>query len=756
MLRSLRAQLLLGTFVVLTATLALMAWSALRLMDQALQDRFAAEAELARPLLAAALVPLLATRDYATLADVVRDSVSGQGLAHLTVFDTQQRRLAHRDDPAASSRLSVSMPLVLEGQVLGHVDIGIRTDAQVRAREALLRHEVLIGVALLLGAMLLLAAFATWLTRGLRRLAAASERVAEGATPDALPGSSVREVHRVGEAFNRMALAVQQQVNALREREAYLSSVLDTLAEGLIVVAAQGRRVLYVNEAAARLYGVSAVEYTVALAERYGWTVRHPDGRPMPPDERPLATVLATGRPLRDQLVQLVAADGRVRWLSNNVTALFHNGEDRPYAAVSTLNDVTDRVCAEQHLRALNEQLERRVLERTAELEQAKDVAERASHAKSEFLSRMSHELRTPLNAILGFAQLLGLARPPLPEAEAKKVQQIESAGWHLLELINEVLDLSRIEAGAMTMSPEPLELAPVIAEALALVEPQAAERGIALRRHGVDAAGLWVRADRRRLLQVLGNLLSNAVKYNRAQGAVTVTAHRRAQRVVVTVADTGRGFTAEQLERLYQPFTRFEGEGEAIPGTGIGLVITRRLVELMDGSLQVESTHGAGTLFSFELPAIAPAAGGPSPEAPRAPSLPAGGDHAMRVLYVEDNPSNVTLFEQVLSLRPGVRVSVARDGLAGLAMARAQRPDVAVVDIDLPGIDGLELARRLRADPAMRALPLIALSANAMPADVEQARRAGFDAYLTKPLDVAQLLAEIERLRPAEPAHAR
>lgn len=166
MLRSLRAQLLLGTFVVLTATLALMAWSALRLMDQALQDRFAAEAELARPLLAAALVPLLATRDYATLADVVRDSVSGQGLAHLTVFDTQQRRLAHRDDPAASSTLRVSMPLVLEGQVLGHVDIGIRTDAQVRAREALLRHEVLIGVALLLGAMLLLAAFATWLTRG--------------------------------------------------------------------------------------------------------------------------------------------------------------------------------------------------------------------------------------------------------------------------------------------------------------------------------------------------------------------------------------------------------------------------------------------------------------------------------------------------------------------------------------------------------------------------------------------------------------
>jgi CheY-like chemotaxis protein len=345
---------------------------------------------------------------------------------------------------------------------------------------------------------------------------------------------------------------------------------------------------------------------------------------------------------------------------------------------------------------------------------------------------------------------LLTLPRPMLSDADLHKVRQIEAAGWHLLELINDVLDLARIEAGAVGTSMESLDLSLVIDETLEMVGPVAEEHSISLVNRCELNGPVWVHADRKRLKQVLSNLLSNGVKYNRHQGLVSVAVEQGPPgQVILVVSDTGRGFTPQQLEHLFQPFTRFEAEGEVIQGTGIGLVITRRLVELMKGRLTVESTPGQGSTFRVVLaaaqPPSQPAGHLPWTDAPET-SLP-GAVATTRVLYVEDNPSNVELFNGVMSLRPGFQVKVAVDGLEGLAMIRAELPDLAVVDINLPGIDGIELCRRLKADPATSHIPLIALSANAMPNDIERALRAGFDVYLTKPLNVAELFAEMDRM---------
>jgi signal transduction histidine kinase/ActR/RegA family two-component response regulator len=413
-------------------------------------------------------------------------------------------------------------------------------------------------------------------------------------------------------------------------------------------------------------------------------------------------------------------------------------------------HEAQERARARQEVMRLNEQLEQRVHERTmqlelanSELELAIEEARAANQAKSAFLSSMSHELRTPLNAILGFAQILSSnAMPTTPEQKLEFSNHILKSGRHLLTLINEILDLAKVEAGALTLSMEAVGLAEVLAECRTMIEPLAGTRGIrVLFPDGCLAVQL--RADRTRLKQVLLNLLSNAVKYNREGGAVVLDCVEAGpRRLRLSVRDTGMGLESGQVAALFQPFNRLGQEGGTQEGTGIGLVVTRRLVELMGGEIGVTSSPGVGSVFWIELgtegaPPAVPAA----PVAPVAPLSTAAeadsGAEPRLVLYIEDNPANLKLVQEIVRFRPDLRLLSAPDGPAGLALARSRHPEVILMDLNLPGMSGFEVLAALRRDPATAAIPAIALTANAMPRDVERGLAAGFDRYLTKPIDI-------------------
>ena len=393
-----------------------------------------------------------------------------------------------------------------------------------------------------------------------------------------------------------------------------------------------------------------------------------------------------------------------------------------------------------------------------AELTDAMAAAEKANSAKTEFLSSMSHELRTPLNAILGFAQLMETGVPAPTPSQRRNLEQILKAGWYLLELINEVLDLALIESGKVTLSREPVSLLEVMLECRAMIEPQAHKRGIEMTFPSFEVP-CFINADRTRVKQVLINLLFNAIKYNKPGGAVSVDCTLRApESIRISVRDTGAGLTPKQVAQLFQPFNRLGKGAGAEEGTGIGLVVTKRLVQLMGGTIGADSDVGVGSVFWIELGLanapeleILPA----EPAAPSRPQLTEGTPLRI-LLYVEDNPANLELVEQLVARRSDLRLLSAADGNLGIEFARAYQPAVILMDINLPGISGMEAMKILRADPATAHIPIIALSANAVPRDVEKSLEAGFFNYLTKPIKVDQFMAALDvALKFSQPASA-
>jgi signal transduction histidine kinase/AmiR/NasT family two-component response regulator len=385
--------------------------------------------------------------------------------------------------------------------------------------------------------------------------------------------------------------------------------------------------------------------------------------------------------------------------------------------------------------------------ETNVELRRAKQVAEKANLAKSQFLSSMSHELRSPLNAILGFAQLIESGAPPPTPGQKESVDQILQAGWYLLELINEILDLALIESGRLSLSPEPMFLAEVLADCQAMIEPQARKSGIHVSFPPADGTHV-VKADRTRVKQIFVNLLSNAIKYNRVGGKVHVRCSRTAgDWVRISFQDTGEGLSADKLEQLFQPFNRLGQESGVEEGTGIGLVVSKQLVELMGGRIGAQSTVGVGSVFWIELPTTVAIElnDGAVPVVPT--TEPERRDDARRrtVLYVEDNPANLMLVQKLLARSPDIRLLTACDGRGGIELARESRPDVILMDINLPGISGITALKILAGDAATAHIPVIALSANAMPRDIEKGLEAGFYRYLTKPIKVVEFLATLD-----------
>ena len=429
------------------------------------------------------------------------------------------------------------------------------------------------------------------------------------------------------------------------------------------------------------------------------------------------------------------ARDGHQTVVSYNATTIYDR--DRKLQGVfAAARDVTGRNLLDLALQETN-----------VKLDSARQAAEKANQAKSDFLSSMSHELRSPLNAILGFAQLMESGTPAPTPVQRASIDQILRAGWYLLELINEILDLALIESGKLSLSLEPMSLPELLLDVQAMIEPQAKRGGIRISFPDFDGL-CFVEADRTRLKQVLINLLSNAIKYNREGGTVEVICHMASpRRLRISVHDHGDGLSPEKLTQLFQPFNRLGQEAGTEEGTGIGLVVSKRLVNLMGGEIGAFSRVGLGSEFWFELNLV------DAPQLCDAVALPLAplpnwteGTAAVRtLLYVEDNRANMELMGQLIARRPDLCMLTASDGLQGIALARSELPDVILMDINLPGISGLQALRILLEDPRTARIPVVALSANAMPHDIEKGLAAGFFRYLTKPIKVPEFMAALD-----------
>jgi PAS domain S-box-containing protein len=535
-----------------------------------------------------------------------------------------------------------------------------------------------------------------------------------------------------------------ERIFTLESAEYQYRILIENMHEGALVMA-HDHTIMYCNQCFAEMLGVPLNQ--VVSTSLYSWIT--------PDDQQAFRTLLQQGETMECRgEIALRNQDGSLVATLFSISALPGTTEHPVFSIVAT--DLTAQKYQERILAAEHTLLESEAAFRL--------IADKANLAKSEFLSSMSHELRTPLHAVLGFAQLMAAATPPPTAKQKKSIDYILQSGWHLLNLINQVLDLAVIEAGGVTISQEVLPLAAVLQYCQAMLESQAQQRGIQMT-FPLDCP-FYVHADKIRLKQVMINLLTNAIKYNRVNGTVAVQCMMSgADRVRISIQDTGQGLSQAQVAQLFQPFNRLGQENSGIEGSGIGLMVSKQLVELMGGTIGVESSVGVGSLFWFELAASnAPelVTENPMTESQVTESqvtennLKIGADEPHQVaasalplqrtlLYVEDNPTNLLLIEELIKGRSYLKLFTAVDGYLGIHMAQTYQPDVIMLDINLPGISGFDVLKLLREDPETAHIPVIAMSANAMPRDIEEGMEAGFLRYLTKPIKIDEFMDALD-----------
>jgi len=524
----------------------------------------------------------------------------------------------------------------------------------------------------------------------------------------------------IGKSMVRGLLQSEEQ---LRHKSDTAQRYLDTVQTVMVSLDADGR-ITMINRKGSELLGYRENEllgcnwFERCLQQPMGMETVYPAFRRLMSGESQASEYLENTVLCRNGNERLIA------WHN----AYLHDENGNIIGCLSSGEDITERKQAENDLVA------------------AREAAEAASRAKSVFLASMSHELRTPLNAIVGFAQMLDMGVPgPMTPAQKEAMAHILNGSRHLLELINEILDLARIESGRLELSIESVPLAPLIKEAVSLLQPAASARGIVIRHDCSDQ--LHISADRSRVRQILFNLLSNAVKYNCENGNVACRCVVSGSSVRIVVADTGHGIPEQYWPDIFQPFQRLDAEKNNIEGTGIGLAICKNLVAAMVGRIGFDSEPGIGSTFWFELPLARTK--NKAAAAATAGLVVSINDARCRglVFYVEDNPVNVNVMKHIFRMLPEVELVTAQSAEQGLAVMRDIMPDLVLMDINLPGISGFDALRIIKADPRTAAIPVIAVSAAAMPGDVRAGLEAGFATYLTKPFDVPSLLEQIRTL---------